>query len=114
MHSCAHAMQAAPFFAYSSLTIRQQQTIHPRLPHPHTRARVQVLLHIASANFCVLTSEFAVHFTPLLEHKSNTPSQLELCISVGSAASWSADGLRSSWNGQSQIPDPAMASTKAY
>eukprot|EP00983_Pelagomonas_calceolata_P017765 557628-Pelagomonas_calceolata.AAC.2 len=81
------AMKAAAIHCLLASIDNHQQTIHQRLLHPHTRAGVQVLLLIASANFCALSSHLAETTSPL-KHKSNIPSQLELCKSVGSSATW--------------------------
>eukprot|EP00983_Pelagomonas_calceolata_P105505 1159136-Pelagomonas_calceolata.AAC.2 len=57
-----------PFIAYCRLSLyNQQRTIHQRLPHPHTRVGVQVLLHVASANFRAFTSLFTQQLTTSLE-----------------------------------------------
>eukprot|EP00983_Pelagomonas_calceolata_P028436 890954-Pelagomonas_calceolata.AAC.2 len=74
---------------------------HQRLPHPQTTAGMQVLLLIASPNFCALTSQLAVHITPSLEHELGIP--LQLCKSVGSAASWNSPQV------DCKVPDRATS-----
>eukprot|EP00983_Pelagomonas_calceolata_P124604 1161125-Pelagomonas_calceolata.AAC.14 len=88
MAECSPRKLLLPFVAYSFPLGSQQQIMHQRLPRPHTRAWMEVLLHIASANFCALTTQLAVHITPSLENELRIPSQLGLCKSIGSAASW--------------------------
>eukprot|EP00983_Pelagomonas_calceolata_P009047 294115-Pelagomonas_calceolata.AAC.6 len=85
----------------------QQQSMHQKLFHPHARAGVQVLLHIACSTFC--TSQIAMHATASIEHKSNIPSQQASCESVGSAASWKlvCRWTVDPWNGPPPGPRPS-------
>eukprot|EP00983_Pelagomonas_calceolata_P051964 1142642-Pelagomonas_calceolata.AAC.8 len=87
----------------------------PQAPSSTRQGRgVQVLLHIASANFCALTSLFTEQLTSSLEHELKIPSQLKVCKSVGLTASWNGPKVDCGvpGTGHSQAPDPARASTK--
>eukprot|EP00983_Pelagomonas_calceolata_P134676 1162083-Pelagomonas_calceolata.AAC.4 len=90
-----------------SLGNQRQQTIHQRLSHPHTRAEgAGPAPHCVSklvANSIALTSQLTAHITSSSKHTSKCPSQLELCISVGSKLEWSAGTAKSpEW----ALPDP--------
>eukprot|EP00983_Pelagomonas_calceolata_P024925 783933-Pelagomonas_calceolata.AAC.2 len=66
MHACtSRAMQAVQllFIAYLLALDNQQQPVLLRLPYLHNKTGVQVLLHIARANFCALTCQLALHIT---------------------------------------------------
>eukprot|EP00983_Pelagomonas_calceolata_P051668 1142509-Pelagomonas_calceolata.AAC.6 len=66
---------------------QQEQTMH--LPYPHTRAGVQVLLLIASANFRALASLFTEYFTTNDRTLMQCPIAIEIYANL--LAHWQAE-----------------------
>eukprot|EP00983_Pelagomonas_calceolata_P011964 384667-Pelagomonas_calceolata.AAC.1 len=106
-------MQAAPAIHCLLAPLKQSAADHKpgaipskhqgRGPGPHR-----------TANFRAFTSLFTQQLTPSSKHKFNIPSQLELCKSVGLAASWNGPQVDCEvpGTGHPQAPGTAGASTK--